>query len=98
MDLILEILDTYCLDWLYTVILPSKQPTVMTRQIHPSSYESSTILVYSNAPTWRYKDDGWIQEQILEYSNTTLDQEVYHSRLGRDNIIRQALSLFIITW
>ena len=99
MDTILEISDTYCLDWLYAVVLPCKESTVITRQSHPNSYDSSSaMLVHSRVPTWTYMDDGWKQEQSLQYSTTRLDQNLCHSRLGRDNIIRQAFSLFIITW
>jgi hypothetical protein len=99
MDTVLETFDTYCLDWFYAVALPPKESTVIDLQSYPSSYGSgSAMLLHNGVPTWTYTDDGWIQEQSLNYSPTGLDQNVYYSRLGRDNIIRQALSLFIITW
>jgi hypothetical protein len=99
MDTVLETFDTYCLDWFYAVALPPKESTVIGLQSYPSSYGSgSALLLHNRVPTRTYTDDGWIQEQSLKCSPTGLDQNVYYSRLGRDNIIRQALSLFTITW
>jgi hypothetical protein len=55
-------------------------------------------LLHNRVPTWTCTDDGWMQEPSLKYSTTGLDRNVYNSRLDRENIVRQALSLFIITW
>jgi hypothetical protein len=99
MDTVLEKFDTYCFDWFYAVALPPRESAVIALPSHPSSYGSgSAMLLYNRVPTWAYTDDGWIQEQSLKYSTTGLDQNVYSSRLDRDNVVRQALSLFIITW
>jgi hypothetical protein len=99
MDTVLEKFDTYCFDWFYAVALPPRESAVIALPSHPSSYGSgSAMLLYNRVPTWAYTDDGWIQEQSLKYSTTGLDQNRYSSRLDRDNVVRQALSLFIVTW
>jgi Delta7-sterol 5-desaturase len=85
MDIILELVDTFVGDFLYAGLLPAR----------PAPYDfplataaNATSQTFS---TWQYKPATALFS--LEPS-----QYAYMSAWPRNNIFRQAISLYLITW
>jgi lathosterol oxidase len=87
MDLALELLDTYALDWIYSAILPA-QPAPYNLK---DGINNSTSADIQSASPWQYKPSS----NIISFTPT---EAAYASQWTRDNVYRQTLSLFFITW
>lgn len=88
MDIALELCDTYALDWIYSAILPA-QPAPYNLKDGGSNV--TTMADLQSASPWEYKpSSNMISFEPTEYA--------YTSQWTRDNIYRQTLSLFFITW
>ncbi|CCU82508.1 ERG3/sterol delta 5,6-desaturase [Blumeria hordei DH14] len=84
MDIALEIYDTYLFDDLYAKLLPSKY-------IHRYVTNNSTLDSLESIPQWQFRPASSLE--------TFSPRDAALSSLwNRDNIYRQAISLFIITW
>lgn len=83
MDVILEITDTFIADYIYALALPA-QPA-------PYNFPESTLANATSTAIWQYKPAT--SHMYLEPS-----QAAYLSAWPRDNIYRQAISLYMITW
>lgn len=95
MDIVLELFDTFVFDRLYAAALP----------LTPSMLAFTTVDELATSPnaTWSslreaatpaaYKFQAASQYVSFEPSNYA-----YMSRMPRDNLVRQAISLFFITW
>lgn len=95
MDIVLEALDTFALDSVYANLFP----------LTPSQLAVSAIEQIAAAPnaTWTsMKEAGtpaaYTFQPASQYLSFQPTNYAYMSRLPRDNIIRQALSFFFITW
>lgn len=84
MDVVLEIVDTFMGDYLYATLHPSK----------PVPYDFPDLNTNGTASgfdQWSYTPStSWFSLEPSEYA--------YMSAWPRDNIYRQGLSLFFITW
>jgi hypothetical protein len=84
MDIVLEVIDTFVLDYVYAALLPA----------HPAPYD---LLNNGNATspaavsTWQFKPAS-------AYFNVSPSEAAYMSAWDRGNIYRQFISLFSITW
>jgi hypothetical protein len=87
MDIALELLDTYALDWIYSAILPA-QPAPYNLK---DGISNSTSADIQSASPWQYKPSS----NIISFTPT---EAAYTSQWTRDNVYRQTLSLFFITW
>jgi len=88
MDIVLEVLDTYGLDRLYATLLPASPATVATNALKDAAANATFSGVGSN---YQYHPStGYFQLQPTEWA--------YMSAWPRDNIWRQTLSLYLITW
>lgn len=86
MDVVLEVVDTFAGDYLYAFFHPARQASYD----FPSTPSNETISdqVFS---TWAYKPStSFFSLQPSEYA--------WKSAWPRDNIYRQALSLYLIVW
>ncbi|KAL3425662.1 c-5 sterol desaturase [Phlyctema vagabunda] len=85
MDIALEVLDTYIFDYVYAALLPA-HPAPYSLKDGPSNYTTP-----AQASPWHY-----------EPSNTFFSLEppeaAYKSAWTRDNIYRQSVSLYLVTW
>ena len=87
MDVVLEVLDTYLFDHLYAAVLPS----------HPAPFDlvqdGASNISFPNAATstWQYKPS-------TVYFSIEPGPAAYQSMWARDNIYREATTLFLITW
>lgn len=88
MDIVLEVFDTFVFDRLYSAILPSPSAQYGFKA-GPSnvtySMQVPAVSAYEYHPASAY-----LTLEPSEYA--------YMSRWNRDNIFRQATSLFLITW
>lgn len=85
MDIVLEILDTFVLDSVYAFLLPVS-PAQYNHLVAPANRTAAQPF-----STWRYKP-------ATAFLTLEPSQDAYMSAWPRDNIFRQAISLFMITW
>jgi lathosterol oxidase len=85
MDIVLEVVDTFAFDYAYAWALPAKAAPFDFPD-HNSLNASGQVF-----SSWQYKPAT---------ATFTLQpsQAAYMSSLPRDNVYRQGLSLFFITW
>jgi lathosterol oxidase len=87
MDIALELCDTYVFDHMYAALLPAK----------PAPYSLSgasgnaSISDFKAASPWQFEPAS----SLISFSPS---DAAYMSQWNRDNIFRQAFSLFLITW
>lgn len=85
MDIVLEVADTFLLDRLYAKLVPAG----------PAPYDLSKDDIATNASTtaslWQYKPATSVFTLLPS-------PEAYMSAWPRDNLLRQFISLFFITW
>ncbi|TAQ89783.1 hypothetical protein B7494_g1862 [Chlorociboria aeruginascens] len=87
MDVALEFCDTYIFDYMYAALLP----------VQPVPYNLKDGLANST-PIDPVSSSPWQFQPSTEFFSFTPREVAYMSSLTRDNIYRQALSLFLITW
>lgn len=85
MDIVLEVLDTYAFDYAYAYFLPAKPAPYGFGDVNGANSTAQTLS------SWQYKPATHLFS--LEPS-----QAAYMSAWPRDNIYRQAISLYLITW
>lgn len=83
MDVVLEVSDQFMFDYMYAWLLPAR----------PALYDfpdktNGTAQAFSS----------WVYEPATEFFSLEPSQAAYQSIWARDNIYRQALSLFLILW
>ena len=88
MDFVLETFDTFLLDRLYATLLPASP-----KQQVPRQYPNGTYSSLRQMPT-----GGYVYEPASQYLNFEPSDFAYMSQWSRNNIFRQALSLYLITW
>ena len=85
MDVVLEVIDTFIGDYVYAWAHP----------VRPAPYD------YHNAATNNGTDQtfsAWHYKPATAFFSIEPSQAAYMSAWPRDNIYRQAISLFLITW
>jgi lathosterol oxidase len=90
MDVVLELFDTFIADPVYAKVLPASlttssafQPYIEDANITLSLFGDSSTYVYNPATQYLYVEPS---------------KYAYMSAWPRDNIYRQGLTLFFITW
>ena len=89
MDIVLEIFDTFLFDRLYAALLPTSIGTTSHASLKDGG-ASTTFSSVREMPTAYHAASQYLQ---LEPS-----QWAYMSAWPRDNIYRQALTLYLVTW
>lgn len=84
MDIVLEVIDTFLGDHIYAKLLPAE---VLQNEFGPVSN-----------PTDERPSPPWSYEPATAYLHLEPSKAAYMSSWPRDNIYRQAASLFLITW
>jgi len=95
MDVVLQAFDTFALDRLYANVLP------LTPVQQAWSAVDSFVQQEPNATWSSIKESGASAYPITpasQYFSFEPSAYAYMSRWPRDNIYRQALSLFMMTW
>jgi lathosterol oxidase len=95
MDIVLEVFDTFVFDRLYAAALPASSTSYISQYVKSmaTSTFSSMREMGTHSPTQKY-----VYEPASQIINFTPSHWAYASALPRDNMYRQALSLFLITW
>ncbi|KAJ9134415.1 C-5 sterol desaturase [Pleurostoma richardsiae] len=84
MDVVLELTDTFIADYVYAWAHPARAA--------PYDYPNPTTNATDQAfSTWQYKP-------ATAYFSVQPPQAAYMSAWPRDNIVRQSITLFFITW
>lgn len=91
MDIILEVVDHYFADWAYAALVPAD--SFSTSATISSSYE-----LYNNGTEGISKGASWEYTPSTHLFYLEPTAAAYESIWDRDNICRQAISLFFITW
>lgn len=89
MDIVLEVVDTFALDYAYAYLLPAG----------PAPYDlAATDLKNQTLKAVASSASTWIYEPASTYLNFAPSAAAYMSAWPRDYIWRQFISLFAITW
>ena len=89
MDVVLEVFDTFLLDRLYATIWPAFELS-LANEIVGDRHHTPTFSSVREVPTPIHPASQFLSLEPSPYA--------YLSKMPRDNIYRQGLSLFIITW
>lgn len=94
MDIIVELFDAYLFDRLYAAFLPAPPPDVAAYHALKHRSPNATFTSIREAPTpyaYTYRPASkYVSVPPSDYANM--------SSWPRDNIWRQALTLYLITW
>ena len=104
MDVVLEIADTFIFDHLYAAALPIKQtvsaflpePTIagsIGGYDYNSTYTAAANLLSTSSPR-----SSWTFQPASDTFSFQPSEAAYMSSWDRDNMWRQALTLYAITW
>lgn len=85
MDIALELCDKYIFDHIYTALLPAQQKSynLDNGAVNASSFNGSS---------------AWTYEPATSFLSFPPTEAAYTSQWARDNVYRQMISLFFITW
>lgn len=101
MDVVLELLDTFAFDHIYAKALPLQSAPAV---FDPISTLTTGFKGFDNGSFTQSHLGGeaarssWQYEPATPYLSFEPSQAAYMSRWDRDNIWRQAISLYAITW
>jgi lathosterol oxidase len=95
MDIVLEVCDTFLLDRVYASIFPANPSSYLTQNFSNTTTSTFSSLREGATAKAQYT---YIYEPSTQLFNFEPSQWAYSSTLPRDNIYRQAVSLFMIVW
>jgi lathosterol oxidase len=91
MDIVLEVFDTLLFDRIYSTLLPASSTTAYQLALQNNATSTFPTFLDITQHKWLYQPAS----SIISLQPTAW---AYGSALPRDNIFRQATSLFLITW
>jgi lathosterol oxidase len=86
MDIALELCDTYIFDHIYAALLPAS----------PAPYNLKNGI--GTLASWDATSSPWQYQPASSFISFPPGEAAYQSQWRRDNMIRQILSLYLITW
>ena len=90
MDIVLEIFDTFLLDRFYATLYPATASVAVKQAIEGAAAPTSTFSSMRELPT--------AFQPTTQFFSLDPSPYAYLSAWPRDNIYRQGLSLYLITW
>lgn len=87
MDVVLELCDKFVFDQVYATLLP----------LQPSSNNFNAGVVNSTASDLKVFS-SWKYQPATTYVSFPPNEAAYMSHWSRDNIWRQLITLYVITW
>ncbi|EEP78299.1 C-5 sterol desaturase [Uncinocarpus reesii 1704] len=88
MDVVLEVFDTFLFDYLYAYAVPvPQQASLVSSQIADGLNKTASAV-----------GNGFVYRPASQYLNFEPSAYAYMSTMARDNVYRQILSMFFITW
>lgn len=94
MDIILEGFDKYLFDYAYANLLPIPTYTPPALRSGPTD---ATFAV-SGEPVATHIHNGYSYQPASQYISFQPTDWAYVSRWPRDHLLRQTISLYLITW
>ena len=91
MDIVLEVFDTFLADRAFAAALPSTSPQL-------SSFLQTGSDSFNGTASGLGGAQGYVYKPATQYFSLEPSKWAYMSSLPRDNIYRQAISLYFITW
>lgn len=92
MDVVLEVFDILVGDRLYATALPATLSTTLSPALSTFIEDANnTLALFGDAQSFKY-------QPATSYLYIEPSKYAYMSAWPRDNIYRQAFSLFLITW
>lgn len=91
MDVVLEAFDTYLFDYIYAFAAPSPAANLGKAAAVANASYAAIPEMPSLANAWKF-------EPASQYLSFPPTEYAWMSSLARDNMYRQAVSLFLITW
>lgn len=103
MDVVLEVFDTLLFDRIYANVLPihpavSSFDPISTITASWKGYLDSNATFATGPAVGDYAPSGWQFTPASNYFSVQPGEYAYMSRWDRDNVWRQLVSLYIITW
>lgn len=95
MDIILEIVDTLALDPIYATLFPASPSSYLSQKFNNLTTSTFSSLHDGAAATPQYT---YIYKPASQFISLNPTEWAYSSSLPRDNVYRQAVSLFFIVW
>ena len=95
MDIVLEIVDTFLFDRIYATLLPASPSPYLAQKSNNATTSTFSSLREGATALPEYNYIFRPASQILSVNPT---HWTYSSSWPRDNIYRQAISLFAIVW
>lgn len=101
MDVVLEVADTFLFDRMYANLLPiqsafSAFDPISTLTAGLKSLDNSTT--FSDATQAEVAQSSWQFQPASQYLSVQPSEYAWMSRWDRDNVWRQTVSLYILTW
>ncbi|PGH13187.1 hypothetical protein AJ80_06433 [Polytolypa hystricis UAMH7299] len=88
MDIVLEVLDTFLFDYLYAAVLPTPASGLISQVSNVLNGNNSTLA----------NGNGYAYSPSTKYFSLEPSKYAYMSSLPRDNMYRQAITLYLMTW
>lgn len=103
MDVVLELADTYMFDRLYANLLPIQSAftaldPISTLTAGFKSLDNSTSFNDASQAAAAVAQSSWQFEPASQYFSVQPSEYAWMSRWDRDNLWRQFISFYIITW
>lgn len=103
MDIVLEVADSFLFDPIYATILPAQSNGYA---FDPLSTLATSLKGFADAPNATWSSIGevpssiaqWTYKPATESFSVAPSDYAYMSQWPRDNIYRQFVSLYLITW
>lgn len=102
MDVVLEVADTFMFDRMYANLLPihsafSAFDPISTLTAGFKAYDNSSTFADAT-PAADIAHSAWQFEPASQYFSMQPSEYAWMSRWDRDNVWRQTISLYILTW
>jgi len=103
MDVVLEVFDTLLFDRLYANVLPispavSAFDPISTISASLKSYDVNATYDRLSLAEGSFARSGWQWQPASQYFSMQPSEHAYMSTWDRDNMYRQFVSLYLITW
>ena len=95
MDVVLELFDTFLFDWVYATLLPSSWLSSLPTMIKSGGGSGYNGTLPELSGLGRPQS---IYKPATQYLQLKPSEYAYMSALPRDNMYRQGLTLYLITW
>ncbi|KAI9796820.1 MAG: c-5 sterol desaturase [Piccolia ochrophora] len=98
MDIVLEVFDTVFLDRLYATLLPTSLWSVLQDSAAQVSTGGTASAIATFSSAREQATTAYEYRAASQYLQLQPSKWAYQSAWPRDNVYRQALSLYLITW